>query len=231
LRDEAGCGNDGGVLEVAIDSSRNAVGEVEGSSNVAVGLGSTETASSITGLSDGWASALSSVECTATLLAIRVLGACLCHESLSIAWGLGGGRRCGSWWGSGWGSTGASSGRSEGDSVKLRDKLGSLLDGRVTEVTIDCSGNAVGEMESCGDVAVGLGGSETTSTIAGLSDGWSSTFSGVERAASLLTVGIDSAWGSDEAISTAERRGLNANREKGDNSADKGSGELHNCGR
>jgi len=182
------------------------------------------SATTITGLGNSGTGALSSVECAAALLAVRVLGAWGSDEALSIARGAGSGGGSGSWRCSSWGTGG---GRGEGDPVKLGNKLGSLLDGRVTEVAVDGSSNAVREVEGCGDVAVGLGRSETATTITGLGDSGAGAFSSVECAASLLTIRIDSAWGCDETISTAEGRGLNADGEDGDNGADKGSGELH----
>ena len=74
---------DGRIGEVAVLSISDTVLQAEGSSNIAVGLSISETASPITGLGDGRASTLSSVESTAALLAIRILLAWSSDKSIS----------------------------------------------------------------------------------------------------------------------------------------------------
>jgi len=74
---------DAGVRQIAVDCSWGAVGEFECGCDVAIGGWASKAATAIASLSDIWSRTLSGVECTTSLLAIRVRSAFGSNKSSS----------------------------------------------------------------------------------------------------------------------------------------------------
>lgn len=85
VRAERGTGLNGGVTEVTVDGTRNAVAEAQGGGNVTVGFSVAEATAAVAGLGDGRTGALAGVEGATALLTVGVPSTGTCDELVTTA--------------------------------------------------------------------------------------------------------------------------------------------------